>query len=193
MAKSKGRQRKRHRGKAAPKAQEPPRVPEKPSLWSKLFDRWWKLLVEAATLVGAFLAFVALVPVVHLEISGSVQASSPMATVFALENDSVLFPIHDVDVICRVDELVSDIGTLRDVKAGQDMRGKLPSLSAGQQMSLPCHHAVAVVGPYKTKGVEMTILVSYRPDWVWWHRHTEFAVKAERASDGTWIWDRLPH
>jgi hypothetical protein len=64
------------------------------------------------------------------------------------------------------------------------------TLSSGQKMSLYCDRALNFAYPI-TKA-EIAILVSYRPDWVWWHRHVEFPLKAQKAEDGTWIWRRLP-
>ncbi len=72
-----------------------------------------------------------------------------------------------------------------------------PELSPGHKMTLPCAHALEnkVRPPYAMPNdlqAHMTIRVTYRPDWVWWHKTSEFPLEAEKTADGNWIWKSLP-
>jgi hypothetical protein len=153
--------------------------------------RWWKMPLGALTVLSAIAGVLTLIPRLSLEISGSRDPRSPTKTVFAISNDGLL-PVHDVDILCRMDDVASEGGYSVSGKGafkfGPDSHAA--TLSPTQKMSLYCDRALNFTYPI-TKA-EMTILVSYRPYWVWWHRHLEFPLKAQKADDGTWIWRRIP-
>jgi len=112
-----------------------------------------------------------------------------MKTIFSIENQSLL-PIRDIDALCGIEEVIDKFGG--GIKNG-NIRfpdSHADTLSPGEQMSLPCDRVVGM--RTGTERAKIVIKVSYRPDWVWWHRHIDFPVQAERGKDGTWVWRRLP-
>jgi hypothetical protein len=150
--------------------------------------RWWAIPLQVLGALSAIAGILTFVPRIELQVTGSLDPSAPMKTVFSVDAQSLL-PIHDAHAIC-------DIGKIAD-KFGGGIYGiqftfpesHADTLSPGQQMSLPCDRIVDMAA---TDQAKMTIDVTYRPSWVWWHRHVEFPVEAARASDGTWVWKRLP-
>jgi len=152
--------------------------------------RWWKLPLETLGMISAIAGVLTLIPRVSLEISGSRQPTSPMRTVFSLANDGLL-PVHDVNVTCGVDKLVNEYGGGISGIGFQFPESHADTLSPSQKMSLPCDRIIDM-GSVAVTSAKMTVFVTYRPDYVWWHRHIEFPVEAQKTDDGMWLWRRLP-
>jgi hypothetical protein len=111
-----------------------------------------------------------------------------MGTVFSLSNDGLL-PIHDIETTCGVDEVRNQFGGGVSGTGCTFPESHADILSPGQKMALPCARAVLMTS---TASAHITILATYRPDFVWWHRTITFPMEAEKADDGTWLWKRLP-
>jgi hypothetical protein len=61
-------------------------------------------------------------------------------------------------------------------------------------MTLPCGHAIRVNDPQTITEAEITIIVTYRPDWIpLLHTTDRFPWQAEKTRDGKWIWKSLPN
>ena len=111
-----------------------------------------------------------------------------MGTVFYLTNEGVI-PVRDVTAVCKTDEIrtlaqqtISNIGFINP-----DSHSDI--LSPGHKMTLPCAR-VDVKGATTAR---LTIEVSYKPPWAWWHRNESFPLAAEQLQDGTWIWKNIPN
>lgn len=144
--------------------------------------------MTALGLLGAVAGVLTLIPRLSVDVSGSLRSHDPMGTVFALSNDGLL-PVHDINVVCGIESL-RDTGGNGITGIGMVLPGSHSDiLSPANKMTLPCAHAVEMT----LVTAKITIVVTYRPDFVWWHRTAEYPMDAERADDGTWVWKRLPH
>jgi len=154
--------------------------------------RWWtKRLLQFVLGIPAFVGFVAAIvsflPKLSVDVSGSLRSQDPMGTVFYLSNDGVI-PIRDVNVSCRADDIRTGIGQGVSGIGFMNRDSHADRLSPGHKMTLPCAR-VNVSGAVTAR---MTIDVSYKPAWFWWHRNEEFPLQAERAQGGIWIWKNIP-
>jgi hypothetical protein len=111
-----------------------------------------------------------------------------MSTVFSITNDG-LRPVHDLDSTCFI-AMVDEHGDSIDGLGLKRPESHTDILSPSQKWSLPCDRVINMGYPVRT--AEMTISITYRPDFVWWHRHIAFIVQAQRSDDGSWLWRRLP-
>jgi hypothetical protein len=155
--------------------------------------KWWKVPLEALGAISAIasiLGGLSLMPRVSLQINGSIQPSSPMKTLFAISNDGLL-PIHDIHVVCGVDRFANAMGGGISGLGFIFPESRADVLSPGHEMSLPCHRIVDT-GGIQVMDAQMEIIITYRPDWVWWHHSETFRVKGIKGADGTWNWQRLP-
>jgi hypothetical protein len=137
------------------------------------------------------LSTIAFIPRLSVDPSGSRLTGSPMKTVFSLSNDGLL-PVHDVKVSCDVQRLTSSYHIIIEGIRFAFPDSTAETLSPGQKISLPCDRVVdgedgSIVD------AELTITVTYRPDFVWWYRSIQFHVVAQKGGDGTWLWRRLPN
>lgn len=148
-----------------------------------------KLPLEILTIVATITSILALIPRLSIHTSGTIRQRDPMGTVFTIYNDGLL-PIHDVDAICGIDSVLTAQG------GGVSNIGlKMPEshanvLSPSNGMSLPCAHAMNM--GENAASAKIAIIVTYRPDWVPWHRRSTFPMQAGKADDGTWVWKALP-
>jgi hypothetical protein len=136
-------------------------------------------------------------PKFSTDVSGSLEPANPMATVFVLSNHGPL-PIHNV--IAKWGEIQLNAPPFAKIQSAPDsgilLRGsKAEVLSPGHKMTLPCAHAIGLMGgvgnPESVTSAEMTIIVDYRPDWIPWHMTTKFPWMAEKTQNGNWIWKSI--
>ncbi len=157
---------------------------------SKSKRRWWRIPIETLGVLSAIAGVLTLLPRLSLDISGTLQPHSPTRTIFSIGNNGLL-PVHDVTVTCGPLNLLLEGGggisgiSFRFPDSYTDL------LSPGQQMATPCDRMVDTAD-VTVKTAKMAIHVTYRPDFVWWHRHIEFSLEAQKRNDGTWLWRRLP-
>ena len=151
---------------------------------------WIKILEWPVAIFGILISIgfglVSNAPKLSVDVSGSLQSASPMATVFYLSNEGLL-PVHSVVVTCDVVKAtgVNGIGFILEDSLAE-------KLSPGHKMTLPCAHAVAYENPTDATEAEMTIKVDYRPDWLWYSKTDRFPWKAEKTTNGSWIWHSIP-
>lgn len=155
-----------------------------------------KMLLEIVGAISALLTIFGFLlnyaPKLSVDVSGSLRATDPMGTVFQLSNDG-LFPVHTIVVGCGMDKVGSNRGGIRGINIIMSGQGALaPILSPGHKMTVPCAHAVALQNPPADTVAEMTITVDFRPDWLFWRKHIEFPMRAERRDNGEWIWKYIP-
>jgi hypothetical protein len=173
------------------------RIPVTESTFVKSHKILWAILGGLGTLltiVAFYLSYI--VPKLSVDVSGSLQAANPMATVFYLSNDGAL-PIHSIVAACGAPQF--KMGKW-EIQSEPDVRFIFPEskaeiLSPGHRMTLPCGHLVGPKGgatPTDITKAEITIIVDYRPDWVPWHKRARFPWKAEKTLDGKWIWNSIP-
>jgi hypothetical protein len=168
------------------------------SLLSDLRARWSTVgcVGIIASILGIIGFLLDIAPKISIGSSGSLQAANPMATVFYLSNDGLL-PVHDILAKCGALQFkAGNFEIESDKDAGfifSDSKAEI--LSPGHQMTLPCAH---LIGPAPgadaadiTKA-EFTVIVTYRPHWLPWHKTERFPQRAEKAEGGNWIWKSLP-
>jgi hypothetical protein len=157
-------------------------------------EKWWKVPLELLGAIGVIVTVLSLwlaaLPKLSIDISGSLQPHDPMSTVFFLSNDGAL-PIHDLHTNCHLGDVQYSHNALQDVELMNVPGSTSDILSAGHKMTLPCEHLLEI-GDMPANKAEMIITVGYRPDWVWWHKYAEFPLKAEKGADGNWVWTHVP-
>jgi hypothetical protein len=116
-----------------------------------------------------------------------------MGTIFYLSNEGVL-PIHDVAVSAANLRIggnylqVIGMGEFTNIPA----EAKADVLSPGHKMSLPYAPGFGFTGVSNFNGAQLTIIVRYRPTWVWWRKTDTFPFRAVRTNSGNWIWESVP-
>lgn len=150
-----------------------------------------KTILELIGVVGTLASVVgvlAFIPRLSVAASGSIRQQDPFGTVFILSNDSLL-SIHDVVAVCSVDhfETLDDQST--DDVAFVTPESTADQLSPDQKMTLGCQRTID--SRQNARSAKVTIRVSYRPDFLWWHRDAEFPMEALRGEDGSWVWKHI--
>jgi hypothetical protein len=143
----------------------------------------------AVALAGFWLSYI--VPKLSVDVTGSLQPTNPLGTIFYLRNEGSL-PVHNILVTCGHFNVRATSYSI--IGPGEiilpDSRAEI--LSPGHKMDLPCAHAIGFTAPTNFTEAEMTIKASFRPDYVPWHKTETFPWKAERTQRGEWIWKSLP-
>lgn len=171
-----------------------PEIPKPQPIPKKGLIRTLELAIGIISLALTVAGFVLnSLPKLSVDVSGSLQPTSPMGTIFYLSNDGAL-PVHDVVVTCGNLEIAGQ--NLRVTSLGAEFpappEARANILSPGHKMTLPYAPAFGFTAISNFTGAQLVISVHYRPDYVPWKKIAVFPFKAERTSNGTWIWKSLP-
>jgi len=157
-----------------------------------------KRVVATAALLLITVEFVLTnVPKLSVDVSRSLRPDDPMATVFSVSNDGML-PVYDVTVGCEIARL--DISSHRKTVSKGPTTVYFPEsraeiLPPGHKMTVPCGRAVASRldnGERLEFLAEVFVVVTYRPQWLLWHKSEAFPMKTEKSENGTWVWKSIP-
>jgi hypothetical protein len=171
--------------------------PQMPATQST-FVKSHKVLLEVLGAIATVLTIAAfyfsyIVPKLSVDVSGSLQPTSPMGTIFYLSNDGAL-PIHDVVVTCGNLEITGQ--NLRVTGLGIEFQAhpqaRAEVLSPGHKMTLPYAPAFGFTAISNFTGAQLVIRAHYRPAYVPWRKTATFPFEAIRAANGTWIWRSIP-
>jgi hypothetical protein len=121
--------------------------------------RWWKLPLQGLGILSIIAGLLTLIPRIQLEVTGSLDSSAPMRTVFSISNDGLL-PIHDITATCYVDSLTNTFGMGMDNIGVRFPESKAAMLSPSQKMALPCNRVVNITN---TATAKMTISLAIDP------------------------------
>lgn len=192
MGKKKVPRRIRDRERQLQKQQSPPTTEKRSNLLLTL-EKTVGVILGLLTIAGFLLSNA---PKLSVDVSGSLQPTKPLDTLFYLSNDGIL-PVHDIETGCGEIQFKAGDYTI-DME--HDARFVLPEskaeiLSPGHKMTLPCDRVVGIRDPAliaRITRAEITIFIDYRPDFVPWHKKARFPWKAEKTESGSWIWKSLP-
>jgi hypothetical protein len=159
--------------------------------------QWWKVPLGILSVLSAVLGIVGVVlgnlPKLSVDVSGSLQPSSPMGTIFYLSNDGAL-PVHDVVVTCGNLEITGQnlliTGMGAEFQAHPEARADV--LSPGHKMTLPYAPAFGFTAISNFTGARLVIRAHYRPDYFPWPETAIFPFQAIRTATGNWIWRSIP-
>ena len=70
---------------------------------------------------------------------------------------------------------------------------KAAVLSPGHKMGLPYAPAFGFTAINNFTGGSLTIIVRYRPGYLWWRKTEVFPFSAVRTANGNWIWKSAAH
>ncbi len=169
-----------------------------PQLSAGTFVKSHKLLLEilglplaAATIAGFYLSYA---PKLSVDASESIASFNPMGTIFYLSNEGAL-EIHNVAVSCanlRIDgQNLQIVGPWEFTNVPPEAKADV--LSPGHKMSLPYAPAFGFTAINNFKGAQLTIIVRYRPAYLWWRKTEVFPFRAVRTASGSWIWKSIAH
>jgi hypothetical protein len=170
---------------------------KEPRASTATFVKSHKLLLEILGVPCALLSmagfYLSYAPKLSVDASESVASFSPMGTIFYLSNEGTL-PIHNVAVSCanlRIDgENLQVLGPWEFTNVPPEAKTNV--LSPGHKMSLPYAPAFGFTAVNNFKGAQLTIIVRYRPAYLWWRKTEVFPFRAVRTFNGSWIWKSIP-
>jgi hypothetical protein len=181
-----------------PKADTPTesKLPEHSRASPATFVKSHRLLLEilglplaVATIAGFYLSYA---PKLSVDASESIVSFNPMGTIFYLSNEGAL-EIHDVAVSCanlKIDgENLQIVGPWEFTNLPPEAKADV--LSPGHKMSLPYAPAFGFTAINNFKGAQLTIIVRYRPAYLWWRKTEVFPFRAVRTASGSWIWKSI--
>jgi hypothetical protein len=175
---------------AASKSQQEPR------LSAQSFAKSHKLLLEILgiplallTIAGFYLSFA---PKISVNPAESISWYSPMGTTFTLSNDGAL-EIHDVVVTPANLHIENDSPQGFSVEGPWEFtnppdEAKAAMLSPGHKMGLPYPSSFGFTAVNNFTGARFTLIVRYRPAYLWWRKKEIFPFQAIRSNSGTWVW-----
>jgi hypothetical protein len=188
MGKRKQPKRKSGTKSKVPSPAPPPPAPQKGLI--KTVEWAVGILASVLTIAGFVLSNA---PKLSVDASESVASFSPMGTIFYLSNEGLL-PIHNVVVSCanlRIDgENLQILGPWEFTNVPPEAKADV--LSPGHRMSLPYAPAFGFTAINNFKGAQVTIIVRYRPAYLWWRKTEAFPFRAVRTVNGGWIWKSVP-
>ncbi len=159
--------------------------------------QWWKIPLEVLAVLSAVLTIVGFVlnsaPKLSADVTGSLQPTSPMGTIFYLSNDGAL-PIYDVVATCGNLDLIGEgfqvVGGGIEFQAPPEARADI--LSPGHKMTLPYAPVFGFTAISNLKGAHLIIRAHYRPAFLPWRKTATFPFEAIRTANGNWIWRSIP-
>jgi len=187
MAKTKGQ---RHKSDRQRRVNKETGQPTKTPIWKTLLEGFGIF----ATIVGILAAILAFLPKLSVGVSGSLEPANPVKSVFFLSNDGQL-PVYDIMVKCNFPKVKYFDGSGIDSSPDSGFifpESRANMLSPGHTMTLPCAHSLGFKRPEYLTEAEITIIVDFRPDYIWWHKRAVFPWRGEKAANGNWIWKSLP-
>jgi hypothetical protein len=152
------------------------------------------ILASVLTIAGFWLGNA---PKLSVNASESVASYSPMGTTFVLSNEGAL-EIHDVRAsVANLHLENSDpnkgfqiIGMGEFTNVPEEAKAEI--LSPGHKMGLPYAPAFGFTAINNFTGGNLTIIVRYRPAYLWWQKTEVFPFRAVRTTSGSWIWKSVP-
>lgn len=160
---------------------------------SKSFIASWKILAAAGTILGlvtAILFFTARVSVIPGPIvkTADPTIADPFTTTFTLSNDGA-FSIYDLDFSCvhnRV-EVNDPTGPVSMINTrGTDSRTynvHIKEVKASEKTTTICYFP-----PWDVRYADVSIEVTYRPNFHFWRKTQLFRFVTEIQSDGSYQW-----
>jgi hypothetical protein len=143
-------------------------------------------IVSMFTLLAGVPAFFSYFPQLALSQDGTVRERDAMGTVFNLTNNGPL-PIFGVGQTCAVYIMgKNDRPMISGLRLTFKPLGYLGPF--GGVKSLNCHHTVANMTDWVAH-TSLTITIRYRPLFPPWEHSKEFPLEAEKADNGTWVWN----
>jgi len=136
-------------------------------------------------------------PKLSVDASESIASYSPMGTTFVLSNEGVL-EVHDIRVSAANLHLENSdpktgfqvIGPWEFTNVPREATAEI--LSPGHKMGLPYAPAFGFTAINNFTGGNLTIIVRYRPAYLWWRKTEVFPFVAVRTASGSWVWKSVP-
>jgi hypothetical protein len=184
--------RKQPKRKPVTKSKVPPPAPQKGLI--KTVEWAVGILASVLTIAGFVLSNA---PKLSVDASESVASFSPMGTTFVLSNEGAL-EIHDVRASVANLHLENSnpnkgfqiIGMGEFTNVPEEAKAEV--LSPGHKMGLPYAPAFGFTAINNFTGGNLTIIVRYRPAYLWWRKTETFPFRAVRTVNGGWIWKSVP-
>jgi len=168
----------------------------------RTISRSLKILAGAVTLIatslGIVTAYLSLIPRISVSQTQPLDPADPFSAQFIVSNDGPL-GINDVAFDCAI----LNVNTLHNNRISTSyIRPKALKdlgMEVGEKATVPCVFRSAFgLSPSDliTSG-DISIVVRFRPDFVFWEKHRSFRFRTIKAADGTLYWfpqpyDRLP-
>jgi hypothetical protein len=158
------------------------------------------LIGAAALILGVYASYVQLAPRISVSPSASLNPSDPFSTPFEVSNDGYL-SIRDVQFLCRLTDVQAqppginlsfeNIGVMGPDQFLGDKSQNIRDIGPGRQATTKCNLSpIFPVMPIDRADISIT--VSYKPDYLWSPRSEDFRFVTVRSSDGQLRWVRQP-
>jgi len=117
------------------------------------------------------------------------DSHDPLSTLISINNDGYL-TLNSVQALCVIPDLVDIHGnTIHDARIATD-RWTLGDIAPDGRSTISFSGVFGMSGPFKI--AEMTIVVTYRPDFVWWKKTKEFHFTGIGDENGRLHWTQVP-
>ena len=181
--KTKPRKRKGNRNHPAPL-----KLRSKFLLW---FSRFWKLIVATSVVLCTIVSFLSLTPNISVSTSQSLDPKDPLATPFVITNNGPL-PVHDVEILFGINKMTTPPPmnqTILNLSLGY-AKPPIPTLKARETMTFWCPPVFKFKDPINYG--DISVLVSYRPDFLFWRKTVPYRFVTLRSKEGTIFWYGKP-
>jgi hypothetical protein len=155
-------------------------------LW---FSQFWKLIVAFSVVLGIIVSFLAISPSITVSTSQSLDPADPLATSFLITNTGLL-PIHSIIFLCQLNKVVTTQPvTYIHFKLGY-ATPPLPILYPQEQKTFWAPKIINF--PYPIVSADINILVSYRPDFLFWHKSKSYRFVTVPNKESILFWYGKP-
>jgi hypothetical protein len=176
--------RKKHK---ANKKQPKPALRQSSSL--KWFVRFWKTICIVSVVLGLIVSLLSLIPNISVSTSQSLDPNDPLATPFIITNHGLL-PIHSIEIRCLFNKVATvDNVQVMGIELGY-VKPPLPILYKYEQKTFWCPKGIKFRTPINFG--DISIIVSYRPDWLMWRQIKLHRFETVRNKSGILFWYSKP-
>jgi hypothetical protein len=143
-----------------------------------------KLLASFGFILGVVTGYLSLVPRISVEQPELLDISNPFSTPFILSNDGPL-GLNDVDFSCGLNQIENTLHTkVHDSRVTGIAR--IIRMEPGEKASVPCEFPFGPGPPLIS--ADITMIVKFRPDFVFQRKSRYFRFMTAAAKDGTLRW-----
>jgi hypothetical protein len=157
--------------------------------WLASVSLFWKVAFFLIGLPGIYVGVLSALPRVSVNVSELLDSRDPLSALISVNNDGYL-TINSVQARCMASDLVDVHDNHIHNAAASTSDWFLGNISPDGRVTTSFSGYIELAGPLKRAA--MTIIVSYRPDFVWWRKSQEFHFRGVTDQDGKLHWTQIP-
>ncbi|SRR6266568_8607896 len=147
------------------------------------------IVLGSATLLGGFVSILTLSPRISVSQPSLPDSSNPFASRFVVSNDGWI-SLHDVKFSCATASVHAPVNITVNGGTWSSPELFATDLLPARKATVPC--LVPMDFPNPISDADVAVIVSFRPDFLWWRQEQKIRLLGRRMPDRSWTWEEQP-